>query len=34
MDWGTVLSNRWAIANAVHRFMAAVDGDPDTDPNT
>ena len=34
MDWGTVLSNRWAIENAVPRFVKAVDGDPATDPNT
>ncbi len=33
MDWGTVLSNRWAIDNAVPRFVKAVDGDTATDPN-
>jgi iron complex transport system substrate-binding protein len=33
MDWGTVLSSHWAIDRAVPRFVKAVDGDPDTDPN-
>jgi iron complex transport system substrate-binding protein len=34
IDWGTILSNRFAIENAVPRFVLAVDGDPATDPNT
>jgi iron complex transport system substrate-binding protein len=33
MDWGSILSNRWAIENAVPRILRAVDGDPATDPN-
>ncbi len=33
MDWGSVLSNRWAIENAVPRLVKAADGDPATDPN-
>ena len=33
MDWGTVLSNRWAIEHAVPRFVQAVDGNPATDAN-
>lgn len=33
IDWGTVLSNRYAIEHAVPKFALAVDGDPATDPN-
>jgi iron complex transport system substrate-binding protein len=33
MDWGTILSNRWAIEHAVPRLVRAVDGDPATNPN-
>jgi len=34
MDWGSVLSNRWAIDQAVPRLVRAVDGDPTTDANS
>jgi iron complex transport system substrate-binding protein len=34
MDWGSILSNRWAIEHAVPRLIRAVDGDPATNPNT
>ncbi|HYI52885.1 MAG TPA: ABC transporter substrate-binding protein [Microlunatus sp.] len=34
MDWGSVLSHRWALENAVPRLLRAEDGDPATDPNT
>lgn len=33
MDWGSVLSNRWAIDNAVPRLVRAADGDAATDAN-
>ena len=33
MDWGSILSNRWAIEHAVPRLVRAADGDPATDPN-
>jgi iron complex transport system substrate-binding protein len=33
MDWGSILSNRWAIDNALPRILRALDGDPGTDPN-
>ncbi len=33
IDWGTILSNRYAIEHAVPRFVLAVDGDPGTDAN-
>ena len=34
MDWGSILSNRWAIEHAVPRLVRAADGNPATDPNT
>ncbi|MBP2418071.1 ABC transporter substrate-binding protein [Microlunatus capsulatus] len=34
MDWGSVLSNRWAIEHAVPRLIRAVDGDSSTDANS
>ena len=34
IDWGTVLSNRFAIEHAVPRFVRALDGDAATDPNS
>lgn len=34
MDWGSVLSYRWALDNAVPRILLAADGDPATDPNS
>lgn len=33
MDWGSVLSNRWALEQALPRLVRAADGDPATDPN-
>jgi iron complex transport system substrate-binding protein len=33
MDWGSVLSNRWAIEQALPRIVRAADGDPATDAN-
>ena len=33
MDWGSVLSNRWAIDQALPRIVRAADGDPTTDAN-
>ena len=33
MDWGSVLSNRWAIDQALPRIVRAADGDPATDAN-
>ena len=33
MDWGSVLSHRWAIENALPRVLRAADGDPTTDAN-
>ena len=33
MDWGSVLSNRWALEQALLRLVRAADGDPATDPN-
>ena len=33
MDWGSILSNRWAIDNALPRILLAADGDPATDAN-
>ena len=33
MDWGSVLSNRFAIEQALPRVLRAADGDPATDPN-
>jgi iron complex transport system substrate-binding protein len=34
IDWGTVLSNRYAIGHAVPRFVRALDGDSASDPNS
>jgi hypothetical protein len=34
MDWGSILSNRWAIEQALPRILLAADGDPATDANT
>ena len=34
IDWGTILSNRYAIEHAVPRFVSALDGDSATDPNS
>ena len=34
MDWGSILSHRWALVNAVPRLLLAEDGDPATNPNT
>ena len=33
MDWGSILSNRWAIEQALPRILLAADGDPATDAN-
>ena len=33
MDWGSILSNRWAIEQALPRILLAADGDPVTDAN-
>ena len=33
-DWGTVLSNRDAVEDALPRFVHALDGDAATDPNS
>ncbi|GAA3573902.1 hypothetical protein GCM10022197_33510 [Microlunatus spumicola] len=33
MDWGSVLSNRWALEQALPRIVRAADGDPATDAN-
>ena len=33
MDWGSILSHRWALENAVPRLILAEDGDPATNPN-
>jgi iron complex transport system substrate-binding protein len=33
MDWGSVLSNRWALDQALPRIVRAADGDPATDAN-
>ena len=33
MDWGSVLSNRWALEQALPRVVRAADGDPATDAN-
>jgi len=33
MDWGSILSNRWAIDQALPRILRAADGDAATDPN-
>ena len=33
MDWGSILSYRWALENATPRIVKALDGDPATDPN-
>lgn len=33
MDWGSVLSNRWALEQALPRLVRAADGDPATDAN-
>ena len=33
MDWGSILSYRWALENATPRIVKALDGDPTTDPN-
>jgi iron complex transport system substrate-binding protein len=33
MDWGSVLSNRWALDQALPRIVKAADGDPATDAN-
>lgn len=33
MDWGSVLSNRWALDQALPRLVRAADGDRATDPN-
>jgi iron complex transport system substrate-binding protein len=33
MDWGSILSNRWALDQALPRIVRAADGDPATDPN-
>lgn len=33
MDWGSILSHRWALVHATPRLGLAVDGDPGTDPN-
>ena len=33
MDWGSILSHRWALENAVPRLLLAADGDPATNPN-
>jgi ABC-type Fe3+-hydroxamate transport system substrate-binding protein len=32
MDWGSVLSHRWALTHAVPRLVKAADGDVATDP--
>ena len=34
LDWGSMLSHRWALENAVPRLLLAEDGDPATNPNT
>jgi iron complex transport system substrate-binding protein len=34
MDWGSILSNRFAIEQALPRVLRAADGDPVTDPNS
>jgi iron complex transport system substrate-binding protein len=33
MDWGSILSYRWALEHALPRIVRAEDGDLDTDPN-
>jgi len=33
MDWGSILSYRWALENATPRIVKALDGDLATDPN-
>lgn len=33
MDWGSILSNGWALEHATPRLVAAVDGSLATDPN-
>ena len=33
MDWGSILSNRFALDQALPRILRAADGDPPSDPN-
>lgn len=33
MDWGSILSYRWALEHALPRILRAADGDPSTNPN-